>query len=141
MSPSIYYTITALKVLVTKKLLVYTHIKMNFSGRTENLSNVLSFTQMKWEFIKRRMAKVEERVECRGRRQSLRQLIRRLFDFFFSCALWLFSVSKWRQKAAINKDKKHRQTDTHKHRLTVHCLYKHMIDPEAKPKLPTQLLN
>lgn len=61
--------------------------------------------------------------------------------YFFSCALWLFSVSKWRQKAAINKDKKHRQTDTHKHRLTVHCLYKHMIDPEAKPKLPTQLLN
>lgn len=83
MSPSIYYTITALKVLVTKKLFVYTHIKMNFSGRTENLSNVLSFTQMKWEFIKRRMAKVEERVECRGRRQSLRRLIRRLFDIFF----------------------------------------------------------
>lgn len=32
-------------------------------------------------------------------------------------------------------------TGTHKCRLTVHCLYKHMIDPEANLKLPTQLLN
>lgn len=36
-----------------------------------------------------------------------------------------------------------RQTHRHTHKcgLTVHCLYKHMIDPEANPKLPTQVLN
>lgn len=85
---------------------------MNFSGRTENLSNVLSFTQMKWEFIKRRMAKVEERVECRGRRQSLRRLIRRLFDiFFFLCFMAIFCE----QMEAKSSYKQRQETQTNRH--------------------------
>lgn len=93
--------------------------------------------QMKRMRIERGMARVEE-VEFYAYVKDERVIL-----WFSLCLMFIFCEQT--QAKSSSKQGRETQTNTHRHtrecRSTVHCLYKHTIDPEANSKLPTQLLN